>query len=554
MEQAQEHFTALQQEYYQAWLRYHPEESVLLGKHEHAQLLRSHNHDDIGALITLNHKLLSALDELDTESLDNQQQIDARILRGAAQIELHELEERDWRYRNPVTYLPVDGLFQLLTHPVKDVHTAIKHKLEAIPEHIRGAQSLLSQSPEQVVPAWLENAIEQGHSGADFLRNLVRHPLLTKLFSNPAKLQPLLDEAAKSLEGFARFLESDISAHASGDFACGTTHFNRLLNERHFLATDVDAVIALGERLYKKTRQELADITQKMQGNDDVDALLEKIRSNHPDKDHVLDIYRERMRATTSWLEESDIVSLPKEQSLTIQQTPGFLSSHIPFAAYDPPMLNDKNQHGYYYITIPENDEELKEHNYTSIHLTCAHEAFPGHHMQFVLANQYCHDNIVRTLNTSASMYEGWALYCEQLVIDQGLLVNDEHRFMSLRDRLWRCLRIIIDCSIHTGKMTLQQAVDKLVSELGFSEQQARGELSWYTAAPTTPLCYATGCEMITLARKQIVEGSNADLQLFHDSLLKHGSIALPLVLQQSFSPVVWNRIHSSLFLQGEAS
>lgn len=546
-------FRRLQDDYIQAWLRFHPEQSVMLGRSEHAHRMRSYSDDDNGALITLNRKLISACDEMNENDLEPDCRIDMKLLRCAAVIELHELEEYNWRHRNPMLYMPVDGIYQLLTHPVKDIHGVIKRKLEAIPEYLRGAQTVLRDSREQIVPLWLQNAIESSREGSAFTRDLVRNPLFTKLFSNPTKLQPIIDEAARALEGFAHVLETEVAPHAAGDFSCGRAHFDRLLNNRHFLATDADSALRLGQRLYDETREQLLKLTQKMQGDDNISGLLEKIRSNHPEASQVLDIYRERMRATTTWLEESDIVSLPTTQSLSIQQTPDFLVSHIPFAAYDPPMLNDVEQQGYYYVTLPDDEDSLKEHNYTSIHLTCAHEAFPGHHMQFVLANQHVGNNLTRALNTSATLYEGWALYCEDLVIEEGLLNNDEHRFMSLRDRLWRCLRIIIDCSIHTSQMTLEEAVNRLVDELGFSRAQAEAELNWYTALPTTPMCYATGCEMIKQAKHQVVERSNADLKLFHDSILKHGSIALPLVMEQSFSPVVWHRVHASLFPPGES-
>lgn len=552
MNPSTEIFERLQDEYLQAWLRFHPELSVLTGRADHAHRLRSYSDDDNGALITLNRKLLSAFDEIDTGSLDEDSRVDLAVLKSAASIELHELEERNWRFRDPLEYVPVDSIYQLLTHPLKDVHGAIRQKLEDIPEYLRGAQGMLREQREQVVPLWLGNSIEQSRSGAKFIRDLVRNPLFTKLFTNPNKLQPIIDEAARALEGFANVMETEIAPHAAGDFACGRAHFDRLLNEKHFLATDVDGALRLGERLYRETRDELIELTRKMQGDEDVDALLEKIRCNHPEPAQLLDVYRERMHATTDWLEDSDIVSLPETQSLSIQQTPQFLASHIPFAAYDPPMLNDAEQQGYYYVTLPEDAESMKEHNYTSIHLTCAHEAFPGHHMQFVLANQHHGDNLTRALHRSATLYEGWALYCEDLVIQQGLLSNDEHRFISLRDRLWRCLRIIIDCSIHTGQMSLEQAAQRMIDELGFTRAQAEAELNWYTSAPSTPMCYATGFEMIRQARFQVVDRSGAELKLFHDKLLDQGSIALPLVLQRSFSPVVWQRVHTSLFQSGE--
>jgi len=542
-----EQFRRIEADYHRAWLRYHPEAAVDVGIADHADQLRSYNEDDTGALIALNRKLLSALDELSPDDLDEVAAVDFRILRGAASVELHELEASDWRYRNPAEYVPVHAIYQLLTQPVNNVHTAVKRRLEAIPDYLRGARTLLQQAPEHVVPVWLQSAVEQCESGAVFMRDLVRSPLVSRLFNNPAKLQPVFDEAAHALTGFARFLENDIAPHARGDFACGRPHFERLLNEKHFLDTDADSVLRLGERLLQQCREQLHEQARKMQGHDDVPALLDKIRAQHPSRDSLLDVYRDRLRHAHDWLQQADLISLPQQQALKLQATPAFMQPLIPFAAYEPPSVIDPQQQGRYYVTLAD-ETGLQEHNLCSIDLTCAHEAFPGHHLQFVLANRANAGRLTRLLNESASLYEGWALYSEQLVIEQGGLSRDEHRVMMLRDRLWRCLRIIIDVGLQTGSLSLQQAQELLQNEPGFDTDQAAGEISWYSSAPATPLCYATGCEMILAAREQIAGDDSTGLKAFHDALLSQGSIALPLVLQQTFGDSLWRQVHKAVF------
>lgn len=544
-------FRELEAEYYQAWFRFHPEVSVDVGVSEHAAKLRAYNDDDNGALIALNQKLVSALDEINTQAFDARTAIDYKLLRGAAETELHELEEQNWRYRDPQQYIPLHAIYQLLTHPVKNVRSAMVQRLQAIPEYLRGARAQILQAPEYIVPIWLESAVEQCVAGQGFLRDLGRHPLVNALFSNPAKLQPPCDAAAHALGDFARFLEAEVAARAGGDFACGSNHFNRLLANQHFFAADADQLLVSGERQLAQCKQALLEQTQHMQGDDNVSGLLGKIRNDQPAVDALMNTYRERMRASYEWLEVSDIISLPDVQSLRLHETPVFMQSMIPFAAYDPPSIIDTKQQGYYYVTVPAGSNmevAMAEHNRSSIDLTCVHEAFPGHHLQFVLANQNNTASYTRLLNTSASMYEGWALYAEQLAVEQGLLNADAHRFMMLRDKLWRCLRIIVDVKLHTGKISLSQAVDFLVDELGFERAQAEAEISWYSSAPTLPSCYATGCDMILAARHQLVDKRDMGLKDFHDRLLQQGSIALPLVIEQSFGEAVWRLVHTAVF------
>jgi uncharacterized protein (DUF885 family) len=244
---------------------------------------------------------------------------------------------------------------------------------------------------------------------------------------------------------------------------------------------------------------------------------------------------------------EADILTVPEKQSLKVQQTPDFLRDVIPFAAYEPPMPLDDEQRGLYYVTTVEDESLLAEHNNYSIELTSVHEAFPGHHLQFVVANQN-NTSVTRLLNASASMYEGWALYCEQLVFEQGLYNKKEHKFILLRDRLWRALRVIIDVKMHTGQFSFDDAVALLVSKLGFDESQARAEINWYSNAAATPLCYAVGREIILKTRDTIDVSDKAKLKAFHDALLSQGSIALPLIVQTVFGESVWQTVHNAIF------
>jgi len=173
---ADKQFDDLCEQYYHSWFRYHPEDAVDVGVSDYADLLKSYEHDDIGALIALNQMMLSALDELNLTELDEGRRLDYRIIKGAISIELHDLEENDWRYRNPLEYVPVNAVYQLLIHPGKNVQQAIKHRLEIIPDYLRGAKVMLSRYPERVVPEWASTARDIAASGSTFIRELAHHP------------------------------------------------------------------------------------------------------------------------------------------------------------------------------------------------------------------------------------------------------------------------------------------------------------------------------------------------------------------------------------------
>jgi len=543
-------FDELQLEFYHAWFRFHPEEAASVGQQAYAGLLRTYDDDDIGALMSLHQKMHSALDELDEDELDEDRYIDYQLMKSAVSVECHDLQELDWRYRNPLAYVPVHAVYQLLIHPVPDVQKAIKHRLQAIPEYLRGARTLLSLMPERIVPIWLQSAVEQCDIGAGFIRDLGRHALITEKFTNPARLQPLLDDAAHALDEFARFLQRDIAHKARGDFAVGEDRFNRLLLENHFLDVDAEQVLAFGEKLFAETESELMAQAESMRSGSDISALLQEVRGQRPDQAQLLDSYRKRMREAHKWLLKHDLVSLPERESLHIQETPAFLQPLIPFAAYEPPVPADRQQRGLYYVTTPDDETLMAEHNQYSIDLTSVHESYPGHHLQFVTANGHHADNMTRSVHASASMYEGWALYCEDLMQEQGFLGKPEHRFIMLRDRLWRALRVIIDVRIHTQGLSIGDAAQLMVDRLGFDQQQADAELAWYTTAPTVPLCYATGYELIKAVREHQQQQPGFEMKTFHDALLGQGSIALPLVIKKAFGQEAWRYAREKIFSQ----
>ena len=240
---AAQQFDDLCQQFYHSWFRYHPEDAVDVGVYDFAGQLKSFKQDDIGALIALIQKMISALDELNYAELDDSRKIDFQVIKGAITVELHDLEENDWRYRNPLEYVPINAIYQLLIHPDENVHQSIKRRLEAIPEYLRGARTMLSQYPERVVAQWTSTAIDISFSGVDFIRGLSRNPLLTSQFTNPSRLQPLLDSAATAINDFSRFLEAEVLPKAEGKFASGSNRFNRVLSARHFLATDAENIL-----------------------------------------------------------------------------------------------------------------------------------------------------------------------------------------------------------------------------------------------------------------------------------------------------------------------
>ena len=531
--------------YYRAWFRFYPEMAVDCGVSGYAHLLRPYDDDDIGALTVLHEKLLDGLEEISLAECTNDQCIDMALLRGQAFLALKELSMWDWRKRDPLRFIPVNAIYQLMVRPVEDFELAIRQRLEAIPAYLRGARVHLQSAPETIPAVWLESAILEAEHGADYFRQLRNEPRITR-----ARVEQALTDAAEALETFAGFLQKEIGAKAQGDYACGRDVFELSLRQRHFLELSADDLHAFGERLYVQTEQQLKEVTQRLRGDTDIAAMTAQLHQHDLTAATLLAQYQTGMQSAYAFLKQHDLISLPQCQQLDVVATPDFIRHQIPFAAYMEPVPTDPQQKGLYYVTIPDNDEDLREHYPQSIQHTCVHEAWPGHHLQFVTAHLAMHSRTLpRLLNASATLYEGWALYCEQLMYEQGFLDTPESEFILLKDRLWRALRIMLDVELHTRGLSLEDAATRMQAALGMSHQQAMADLRWYTHAPTVPMGYATGWALINTTRTRL-QASQADFSLraFHDHLVGAGSIALPLVLRQRFGEPLWRSVQAEVF------
>lgn len=536
--------TTIIDRYYRTWFRFHPEVAVDVGVSGYENLLKPYGDDELNALKVLNEKLISSLDELGLESLSQDQQIDLQLMRSAAVLQLEAQALRDWRLCDPARFLPVHAIYQLTIRDVENTAAALRDRLTAIPAHLRGARSWLDMQPEKIPLIWLESAVAEAEGGAEFFRELKQHPEI-----NSYSISEELEQAAHALEDFASYLKNNLSEKAKGDFSCGRKYFDLILQERHFLNTNADELYSFGEKLFNETEKELKKVTQELQGNDDVEALMKKIQQQRPEKDRVLDEYRKQMQAAKKFVADNDIVSMPAKENLKVIETPVFLQHQIPFAAYYEPSPADVNQQGYYYVTPAKTEEDLGEHNTISLKHTCVHEAWPGHHLQFVKANSKpTSSTLPRLLNASATLYEGWALYCEQMMHELGFITEAESRFVLLKDRLWRALRIMIDVGIHTRGLSLDDAANLMQEKLGFSKGQAMGDLTWYSHAPGVPMSYATGWALINNLKEQQKQKDNFNLKTFHDTLLSSGSIALSLTIVRGFGLSAWQKAHQSVF------
>ena len=526
-------------DFFKKYFDLHPTEAVNYGVEGYDHLLNDYSDEAYGEEKAFAEESLKKLRQVSVKGLTRDETIDYALLEGRLTIENYEFNKEDYRLKWPELPLPIQHIYILTVRPTNDIIGNITSRLERSPAVINQGIANLSRPEANPPRLWSEMAIEAAKGGITFLCDLPNHPKVKQALKDPLRFKAALEKSKRVIDDFREFLERDLLPRSHGTYAVGEEHYHLLLKKRHFLNQDAQGLLAMGESLFGKTKKELETLTEEIAPGKSIEELALKIQENHPPSDGLLPAYKKAMEAARKFVGEKRLVSFPLREDLRVVYTPEFQRHEIPFAAYLSPSPKDPEQIGYYYVTPVTEDDLLREHNWTGLENTSVHESYPGHHLQFTVANSIPQaSTLPRLMNESSVFYEGWALYCEQLMQEQGFLKTGEHRFVMLKDRLWRALRIIIDVKTQTGKMSYEEAADLMVRELHFPRPQAEADLNWYSQSPSVPMGYALGWSIINRLRERERErlGSRFDIREFHDRLLSAGSISLPLVEKRHFS------------------
>jgi uncharacterized protein (DUF885 family) len=532
-------FTDFCSDFFKRYFELHPTEAIYYGIEGFDHLLKDYSDDTYQAEKAFVEESLKRLQQIPVDGLDPDQVIDYALLEGRLTIQQYEHEKEDYRLKWPDTYLPVDAIYILTVRPTNDLAGNLLSRLERTPALIQQGIANLSRPEANPPRLWTEIAIEGAKGGIRFLDNLPGHPKVQSALADAEALRMAIEKAKNAIHDFAVFLERDLFPRSRDVYAVGEEHYNLLLKKKHFLNHDAQSLLALGEDLFAKTKQGLTALAEELVPGIGIEEVARRIQEHHPSADELLSAYERAMEAAREFVKKKELVSFPPKEELHVVPTPEFRRHEIPFAAYLSPSPKDPDQVGYYYVTPVTDDDLLREHNWVGLENTSVHESYPGHHLQFSVANSIPEaSTLPRLMNESSVFYEGWALYCEQLMLEQGFLETKEHRFVMLKDRLWRALRIIIDVKTQTGRMTYDEAADLMVRELHFPRAQACADLNWYSQSPSGPMGYALGWSIINRLRdrEQSRLGSRFNLREFHDRLLSAGSISLPLVEKRHFT------------------
>lgn len=483
---------------------------------------------------------------MDTGDFSLDAQIDHTIAVQSLKYFIRDAEVVRPEYRDPGQYLSVTmgGVFVLI---VKDF-APLPERLQSVLGRLRRTPRVLSEGKANIVPAetprlWAEMALESAQMGMGLFAGLI--PSLAPQAPDIADaLNKAAQAAADAVQDYAGWLENDVIPNAQGEYPAGRELFETMLRENHIVDWDADWLLAKGHELYDSTLAEMEALAKEIDPGKTAKELIEQMKDHHPSAEGLLDAYREEMRNARQFVVDHGLVTIPVNEELKIIETPLFLRNQIPYAGYMSPGLLEELQQGIFVVTPvnpddpPEKQEEkLRGHPYDDLPVTALHEAYPGHHLQLTVAN--LNKSLPRLFGgfLSSLFIEGWAFYCEEMMEQQGFINKPVQRLARLQAQLWRAARIIVDVSLHTGKMSYEEALEFMVEKANLEPADATAEVKRYTQTPTQPMSYLMGkYEIMRIVEEYRARFPDHSLKQMHDTMLICGSLPPRLMRQRLFS------------------
>jgi uncharacterized protein (DUF885 family) len=341
--------------------------------------------------------------------------------------------------------------------------------------------------------------------------------------------QRAIVSAGAALERHQAWIRETL-ADATEDWPLGTERYDELIRRRAFGDLDPDAILSIGTDQLAANLEARRAAGREIDPRADLPSLIERLKADHPATfEEALDGYRDAMDRARAHLVARDLATIPPDERIEVIATPEYLRAVMPFAAYFSPARFDADQRGIYIVTpaVDDDPHAMNEHYYASISNTSIHEAYPGHHLQLSVAAR--HPSLTRMLTSAPEFEEGWGMYSEQMMREEGFDDGPEFRFAMYTDAIWRACRIVLDVRMHRGELTPDEAIDFLVEHTGFERANARAEVRRYTYTPGYQLSYLLGKVLLLGLREEEKRRLGADFSLkaFHDSLLRNGSLPI---------------------------
>lgn len=509
-------------------LRWHldPVEASGAGLAAHDHRLGRFTEDDVRQHVAALRALMGAVEEVPVGDLEDE--IDRTALLNEIRFTVHRLGTEQPHVRDPGYWLGhfLEGVFLLLV--VRDRSeaaraAALAERLGAAPRFLEDARATLERPAAVLVDLSLRML-----RGAE---TLVREAARTLVPAGDPTFPDLVAGALRALGEFGTHLESLREGGNGAGFALGETDFNFRLATQHAVRTTATELWRYGERLTRAVERDLEGIAAEIAPGVRWQTLLERLLADRPEGSDLVGAYAGAMERARQFVEDRQLMPVPAGP-LDVVATPPFLTPMVPFAAYQPPGAYAAERRGWFFVTAPEpaaGPRALRAHCRHELPTIALHEGYPGHHLQFLSAQALARP--LRRVLWTPVMVEGWALYCEEMMGEEGFFATPEERFFQRIALLWRALRVTVDIGLHVRGMTFAEAVEHLAGRVAFERATVEAEVRRYCARPTYQLAYAVGLRELTALRDDFRARRGADysLRAFHQAVLRYGGYPVSL-------------------------
>jgi len=537
-------YEAVAEEYIKGYLGAHPLEGTALGLHEYDGKITDYSRLALDAELSRLRRFDDRLAKFDPGKLSPRQSIDLRILQAAVKKDLFEMQDMSVFERNPMVYARA-----------ADVNVYIKRNFAPLEDRVRSLVAIESQIPNILIAArtnlnavvpkpYVELAIQIAKGSAEFLKK----DLVAAIGNlKDEQLRVAFHEAnrrgANALNDYAAWLEREKLPKASMDFALGEEKFGRFLAQTQLVDLPPQKILEIGLEQLKAEQAAFAEAAKKIDPNKSPIEVFKQVQSEHPTPQNLIADVAKDLDKIRKYVVSQHLVSIPSEVRAKVKETPQYLRA-TSFASMDTPGPFEKRANeAYYYVTPAENDwpEKQKEEwltafNYYTSDVVSIHEAYPGHYVQLLHLNT-SPANKVEKIFASYAFVEGWAHYCEKMMLDEGYGSSTnstpseddvkraaKYRMAQADEALLRLCRLCVSIKMHTQKMSLDEATKFFQENCYYEEKPARQEAMRGTFDPGF-LNYTLGKLQILKLRDdyKAQQGDDFSLQKFHNELLNHG-------------------------------
>jgi len=535
-------YEAVAEEFIKGYFAARPLLGTAMGLHEYDGKITDYSRLALDAELSRLKRFEDRLQKFELSKLSQRQSIDLRILQAAIRKEIFQREAMSIYERDPMVYARA-----------ADVNIYIKRNFAPLDDRVHSIVAIESQVPniliaartnlEAVLPKpYVELAIQIARGSADFLRkNIVEAVAELKDERIRTEFLEANRKAAAALTDYAAWLERDKLPKATADFALGEDKFRRLLIETELVDLPPDKILEIGLSQLQKEQKAFAEAAKRIDSNKSPDEVFRQMQSEHPTPESLLGDIGKDLEQIRKFVVTRKLVTIPSDVRARVKETPQYRRA-TSFASMDTPGAFEKRAtEAYYYVTPPENDwapqqkdEWLTAFNFYTADVVSVHEVYPGHYVQFLRLNASPASKVEKIFGSYAFI-EGWAHYCEKLMIDEGYgaVANpseaDEKRAAKYRlaqadEAMLRLCRLCVSIRMHTQKMSVEEATRFFRENCYYEEKPARAEAMRGTFDPGY-LNYTLGKLQILKLRDdyKAQEGANFSAQKFHNELLNHG-------------------------------